>query len=123
MKMTDHGKRGKPGVFPPFPQSLDPAWRAPHFHNAYNMLSMNYQKKIKRLIRFAHTNKNYKEIISMKILIRPLQDGFSSLYLSCYNGWTNSPESLDELIGIRNLTMSHSLYLTVGGVISPIFGG
>jgi len=112
--MTDHGKRGKPGVFPPFPQSLDPAWRAPHFHNAYNMLSMNYQKKIKRLIRFAHTNKNYKEIISMKILIRPLQDGFSSLYLSCYNGWTNSPESLDELIGIRN-----KLFFYRGHFVTP----
>jgi hypothetical protein len=99
MKMTDHGKRGKPGGFPPFPQSLPP--RGTHFHSAYNMLSMNCQKKIKRLIRFAHTNKNYKEITSMKNLIRPLQAGFSSLYLSCYNEWSNSPESLDELIGIR----------------------
>jgi len=39
----------------------------------------------------------------MKNLIRPLQDEFSSLYLSCYNEWSNSPESLDELIGIRKM--------------------
>jgi hypothetical protein len=38
----------------------------------------------------------------MKNSIRPLQDEFNSLCLSCYNGWTNSSESLDELIGIRN---------------------
>ena len=97
--MTDHGKHGKPKGFPPFPQSLSP--RGTHFYSAYNMLLPNYQKKLKRLIRFAHIKINYKEMISMKILIRPLQDGFSSLFLSCYNGWSNSPESLDELIGIR----------------------
>ncbi|MBU4404289.1 MAG: hypothetical protein KKG79_01610 [Acidobacteria bacterium] len=47
MKMTDHGKRGKPDGFPPFPQSLDPAGRAPHFHSAYYFQIKFQSQKIK----------------------------------------------------------------------------